>query len=202
MNKTAIKTLVLGLSYILFSYSTFGQSEIRGRVVSSITGLKPITDIYIEIVNINKPVLERMSKTDSLGFFSLENLESDRTYILRLTGLGYTNQDFAVETKLGVNRTTLTLDAGCEYSKEQAEIDWKDGKAKLLLAGSISPLANSPQDIEFERKYKIKYYDLGCTPLLEECIKMYNERMFELMDKKYSFTWRSMARPDVEYFED
>ena len=187
------------LTLIFVCQITFGQSEINGFVKSSITDLRPITDIYIEITNIKRPALERMEIADSSGFFKFVDLESNKVYKLKVSAFGYADKIYDVKTTNGITKTTLTLDASCEFSEKQAETDWKNGKAKLLLVGSIAPTANSPSDNKFEKKHGIEYYDFGCTPPIDECIKIYNQRIFELMDKKYGESWRKKVRTDVEY---
>ena len=136
---------------------------------------------------------------DSLGNFRIEYLEPNKNYVIEISAFGYGNQKFDVKTKSGINNVTFELKAECGYSAERAESDWKNGKASLLLFDSIAPIANSPADKRFEKKYGIRYYDFGCTPPISECIKEYNERIFKLMDEKYGMKWRNKVRSDVEY---
>ena len=185
--------LICGISY--------AQVEINGYVKSSITDLRPITDIYIEQLESKKPILEKMTMADSSGFYRIKNLEPNKTYKIKLSAFGYDDQIFEIKTNEGILTTNLILKAGCEYSKEQAEKDWKNKTPKLLLVGSIAPTANSPTDTKFEKKYGIEYFDFGCEPPIEECIKIYNERIFELMDESYGIKWRKKVRSDVEYLE-
>ena len=173
------------------------QTTISGKVESAISNETPISDVYVEITNIDKPVLERMTSTDSTGFFKFENLEINKTYKLEVSAFGYGKQLF--ELKPDNKIEILTLKAKCEYNQEKAEKDWKDGKAKLLLVGSIAPIANKHTDEKFEKDFDIQYYDFGCSPPIEECIKSYNEKIFELMDLKYGKKWRKKVRTDVEY---
>ncbi len=188
-----ILILVCGISY--------SQVEINGYIKSSITDLRPISDIYIEQLKSGKSAMERITMADNTGFFRIENLEPNKLYKIKLSAFGYKDQVFEIKTNDGITKTTLTLDASCEYSNEQAKKDWNNGKAKLLLAGSIAPIANSPSDKRFEKKYEIEYLDFGCTPPIDECIKIYNEQIFELMDEKYGMEWRKKVRSDVEYLK-
>ncbi|WP_439184153.1 carboxypeptidase-like regulatory domain-containing protein [Carboxylicivirga taeanensis] len=183
----------------MFSYTATGQSKIKGRVQSSISQLRPITEVYIKILNIDRPVIDRMVMADSLGYFQFENLELNKTYRLEISAFGYDRQLLEVETTKTINDTTLVIEASCEYSKEQADNDWKNGMAKLLIIGSIAPIANTPEDKLFEKKYGVEFYDFGCTPPIDECIKLYNEGIFELLDKKFETNWRNKIRTDVEY---
>ena len=190
-----ISKTLLKLSLMLVCVISYSQVEINGNVKSSITNLRPISDIYIEQLKSEKPVLERMTMADSTGFFRIENLEPNTLYEIKLSAFGYKDQVFEIKTNNGITKTTLTLKAGCEYSRQQAD------KPKLLIVGSIAPIAISTSDTKFEKKYGIKYFDFGCTPTIAECIKIYNERIFELMDKTYGMKWRKKVRSDVEYLE-
>ena len=194
-----ILKILIKLTLILVCGISYSQVEINGLIKSSITDLRPISDIYIELLKSGKPVLERMTMADSTGFFRIENLEPNKLYEVKLSAFGYKDQVLEIMTNDGITKTTLTLEASCQYSKKQADKDWTNEKPKLLLVGSIAPTANSPSDTKFEKKYGIEYFDFGCTPPIEECIKIYNERIFELMDKKYGMKWRKKVRSDVEY---
>lgn len=196
-----ISKTLLKLSLMLVCVISYSQVEINGNVKSSITNLRPISDIYIEQLKSEKPVFERMTMADSTGFFRIENLEPNTLYEIKLSAFGYKDQVFEIKTNNGITKTTLTLKAGCEYSRQQADKDWKNEKPKLLIVGSIAPIAISTSDTKFEKKYGIKYFDFGCTPTIAECIKIYNERIFELMDKTYGMKWRKKVRSDVEYLE-
>ncbi|MGS2738733.1 FEKKY domain-containing protein [Sinomicrobium sp. M5D2P17] len=193
--------LLLNLTLILSYGISFAQIEINGQIKSSITDSNPITDIYIEQLNSEKLVVERMTMADSSGYFKLENLEPNKLYEIKISTFGYEDQVFEIKTNDGITKTTLTLDAECEFSREKAESDWKNGQAKLLLIGSIAPIANSSTDNRFEKKFRIKYYDFGCEPPIQECVKIYNERIFELMDEKYGKKWRKKVRSDVEHLK-
>ncbi len=194
-----VKLLVLNLSAFLIQKPAHGQSEVVGFVKSSITGLKPITDVVVEVVNLKKPITERIKKTDSLGFFRLENLEANKKYVLKVTAYGYGKQVFEINTEPGITETVLTLKAGCDFDKVQAENDWKSGVPKLLLVGSVAPVANTRADLRFEKKFGIRYHDFGCSPVIGECIKAYNERIFQLLDQQYGKSWRKKVRVDTEY---
>ena len=185
------------LTLLIFSQFLFAQTAINGKVESGISNETPISDVYVEITNIDRPVLERLTSTDSIGFFKFENLETNKTYELEVSAFGYGKQFFELKPKTEIE--ILTLEAECEYSREKAEQDWRNGTAKLLLVGSIAPIANMPSDEKFEMDFGIQYFDFGCSPPIEECLKSYNERIFELMDLKYGKKWRKKVRTDVEY---
>ncbi|MDR6238788.1 carboxypeptidase-like regulatory domain-containing protein [Aureibacter tunicatorum] len=202
MKNKLTRNIFILFIWLICNYNAVGQSSIKGLVKSSVTQLRPITNVYIEILNIKRPILDRMTMADSLGHFYFENLELNKTYKLKISAFGYASQTFEVRTNKIINDTVLVIEAECDYNEEQAEKDWKNGTAKLLIIGSIVPIANTRQDNLFEKKYNVEYYDFGCSPPIYECIKLYNERIFKLMDAKYGQNWRNKVRTDVEYLEN
>jgi hypothetical protein len=192
------------ISFILLMLSfnaTFAQVTIGGSIKSAITDSLPISISYVEITNIDKPVLERMTMTDSLGLFKLDGLDPNKVYRIKVSTFGYTDQFFDVKANNKKLDTVLTIKGNCDYNREKAETDWKRGEAKLLLFGSIAPVANSKADSRFEKKFDVQYYDFGDSPPIQECMKIYNERIFELMDEKFGESWRKKVRKDVEFLK-
>jgi hypothetical protein len=192
-----ISKILLKLTLILVCGISYGQTEIIGKVISGISGETPISDIYVQELITKQPLI----MTDSLGNFRIEYLEPNKKYVIEISAFGYGKQKFDVQAKSGINNVTFELKADCEYNAERAESDWKKGIANLLLVGSIAPIANSTSDKRFEEKFGVKYFDFGCEPPIDECLKEYNTRIFELMDKKYGMKWRKKVRSDVEYLE-
>jgi hypothetical protein len=190
-----ISRYIIKLILILVCGISYGQTEIIGKVISGISGEKPISDIYVQELVTKQP----LTIADSLGNFRIEYLEPNKKYVIEISAFGYGKQKFDFQTISGINNVTFELKADCEYSAERAESDWKNGIANLLLVGSIAPIGNSSSDNRFEKKFRIKYFDFGCEPPIDECIKQYNQRIFELMDKKYGMKWRKKVRSDVEH---
>lgn len=200
MKNLFITILVIKLLLTLNCQLTFGQAEIEGYVKWSLTGVRPVGATLVEVM-IDKPIMEKFALIDSMGLFKLKNLKINKKYKLRVHGFGYEDQFFEVKTQAEITNVNLIVKIHCEYNEEQAENDWKNGKAKLLLVGSIAPTANAFKDNLFERRYKVRYYDFGCTPPANECIKLYNEQVFKLMDEKYGKNWRKNVRTDVRYLK-
>lgn len=192
-----IKKNIIKLILILVCGITYGQTEIVGKVISGISGDKPISDVYVQELITKQPLII----ADSLGYFRIEFLEPNKIYTIEISTFGYGKQKFDIETETGINKVVIELKADCKYNAERAESDWENGTANLLLAGSIAPIENSTSDKHFEKKYRIKYFDFGCEPPINECLKEYNKRIFELMDEKYGIKWREKVRSDVEYLE-
>ena len=190
--------LFLKLNLFLICSSAFGQIEIHGNVLCEISGEKPISETYVSIANSNKPIVDSYAVLDSLGNFQLKNLEPNKEYTLEIL-FGRGMQSYKVKTNNSISNVNLKLKAECEYTADRAESDWKNGNGQLLLFGSIAPTANSSSDNRFEKKFGVTYFDFGCSPPIEECIKIYNEKIFQLMDEKFGRKWRHKVRPDVEY---
>jgi hypothetical protein len=186
-------------SIILFF--TFGfinaQVEIRGKVISELTGKTPDSEVYIKELLTKQPRV----MADSLGNFKIEYLEPNKIYIIEISAFGFPTQKFNIKTNKGIINEFFFLRTECEFDENKAESDWKNGTPKLLLFGSIAPIGNSKLDNRFEKKYRIKYFDFGCTPPAMDCMKLYNERIFKLMDEKHGNKWRKKVRKDVEYLK-
>ena len=80
--------------------------------------------------------------------------------------------------------------------KNLAEKDIEDGNPFLLLQGGIAPVIIST-DPKFEDKYKIYFYDYGCTGPDQNLIKEYNKAIFEYLTDKYGEKWIYEVRDDV-----
>lgn len=187
---------------LLGSFLCFGQGELKGTIVSSVTGVKPGSEVTLEffdgsIYEYNNKVI--LFINDST--FSIKNLKLDKSYTVRLKSFGYDEQVFEIVMDADYKEVILSLELECEFTREQADLDWANGQGKLLLIGSIVSLANSNKDDRFERKYGITYYDFGCTPPAFECVEQYNKRIIELLDAKFGTARRDKVRKDVEFME-
>jgi hypothetical protein len=175
----------------------YGQSldsfKVSGTAISLNSG-KPIPQASIMISR------TKGYQADSLGNFTIPNLPSGQI-ILRFSAAGFSNKDTTVLiSNNDINHFQLTVYTDCSsfphINEVTAQKDIIDGNPKLLLIGSIAPVYYINQD-KFEKKYKVYYYDFGCTPDYDECIKAYNKSVFEFLDKKYGNKWRKEVRQDV-----
>jgi len=66
----------------------------------------------------------------------------------------------------------------------------------LLLQGGIAPVIYST-DNQFQEKYKIYYYEFGCTGLNYKFAAEYNKIMFGYLTQKYGNKWIRIIRKDV-----
>ena len=189
-----MKNLII-FTLLNFSCLAFCQVELSGKIVSAKDGSFPNEDVVVEMKNPYKHTW-----SDSLGNFKITKLSKNTKYLISFTSFQFGTVDVPFETHEAETITKVfELKANCDYNVDTAINDWNQKKAKLLIIGSIAPLANTKYDKRFEKKYGIDYFDFGCTPAPSECIKEYNEKIFELLDQKYGKRWRKNVRKDVEY---
>ena len=189
------------LLFLVAVSSLTAQSEIHGKIVSSITGEAPaFLSMCVEIRSEGESFgnIKRMFLADSLGDFLIKKLEPNKKYQLKISVAGYDTHFFDLVTNNRVLDSTFFVNAECENNIDKADKDWKEGDAKLFIIGSIAPKASTKRDCRFEKKYNIEYYDFGCLLPNLDCIITYNRRVFELLDKKYGSKWRKKVRKDVE----
>ncbi|MBW2962544.1 hypothetical protein [Mesonia aestuariivivens] len=77
-----------------------------------------------------------------------------------------------------------------------AKQDIENGNPFLLLQGGIAPviIATDPQ---FEDKYKIYFYEYGCTGPDQSLIEDYNKEIFSYLTDQYGKKWIKEVRDDV-----
>lgn len=142
--------------------------------------------------------------SDSAGNFKIKNLGKGQ-HILHFSAAGFQQKDTTVFiSENDINNFKLFVQTDCtgtpHFNLERAQQDIEAGKPKLLLIGSIAPMHYKSQD-KFEKKYKVYYFDFGCTPDFNECILEYNRMVFAYLDKKYGNKWRKEARTDIIGFK-
>lgn len=198
VKNTQMKQILLIFIWTIFSTSIFCQIDssklwIKGNIKVEI-GNEIITPIEatIEIRQIKQIII-----SDSLGDFRFDGLKSGK-YNLRVLEYGFNTFDtLVVLDKSPINDLKLVVKSDCIVNGLIAEKDIKKGKIKLLLVGSIAPIANSKYDLVFQDKYKVFYYDFGCNAPAQECIIQYNEKIFEYLDSRFGKQWRNEIRKDV-----
>ena len=100
--------------------------------------------------------------------------------------------------KQSTHNLVLYGNIDCEVDQFVAEKDIQNNNIRLITIGGVVPIANTYLDNDFERKYKLKYFDYGDTPPFFDCVKKYNEVIFKFLDAKYGIQWRVNVRRDVE----
>jgi hypothetical protein len=169
------------------------QIKLDGKIISAKTKLNPSEEIMIIVKETKEKTF-----TDSLGNFTLLNLNKNKHYSLELRShiYGEINIEFETQSDNQIVKT-FEIVTNCDFDSETAKSDWKNKSAKLYLIGSIAPIANSKNDKKFEKKYNLKYFDFGCTPDLLECIIEYNKEILKLLELEYDEEWKTEIRKDV-----
>jgi len=188
-----MKLLLTILFSILTLLTGYGQtSQLTGRILSGVTN-----DAPSEPVIIMDPRNQVFAERDSLGFYTLDSLTKGKTYNFQFLAFGYGEVKRSFEISKQVDTLNLTLNTECSFDSLTAHKDWQKGKPRLLLIGSIAPLANSAHDLKFEDNYNVEYYDFGCTPPAMDCVIDYNKQIFDLLDQQFGVRWRREIRQDV-----
>jgi hypothetical protein len=196
-----MKKLIFILIVTIFSYTAISQIrvtsiDLKGVVISAIKN-EPISDCYVSIKGSSRGEI-----TDSLGKFLFKNLELNHNYIFSISAFGYDVFDTSIVLTENINPDLIIkLNTNCNFNANSAKEDIRNGEPKLLIVGSIAPIANSKMDNEFEMKYGIKYYDFGCTPPADACIEEYNKIIFQYLTKKFGSEWKETVRKDVCFLE-
>ena len=194
--------LITAYCLTLLTSVAIGQSldsfKVSGTTISLNSG-KPIPYATIMITR------TKGCQSDSLGNFTIPNLPNGRQ-TLRFSAAGFNNKDTTILiSNSDIKNFKLTVYTDCSsfphFSEATAQKDIADRKPRLLLFGSIAPVYYVGQD-KFEKKYKVYYYDFGCTPDYDECMLAYNRIVFAYLDKMFGDKWRKEVRQDVIGFED
>lgn len=180
---------------LLFCQNKPEDCTLNGRVKVIINKTDTICPTDEPMIFINKKLYYRA--IDSVGYFNISELKEGK-YNIKILGWGY-----EVDTLLNIKHPlsynlTFYANIDCEVNRVAALKDIEENRIKLLIIGSIAPMANTYHDNTFEKKYNLKYYDYGDTPPLFDCVRIYNEVIFEFLDLKYGEEWRNSVRKDVE----
>jgi hypothetical protein len=79
--------------------------------------------------------------------------------------------------------------------------DITNGTPFLLLQSGISPVAYTT-DKKFENKYKVVYYESGCSGPKKRFAVEYNKTIFKHLTDKYGKKWKKEIRKDVIGFRN
>lgn len=188
-----MKKLIFLILNILTIINLNAQIKLDGKIISAKTKLNPSEEIMIIVKETKEKTF-----TDSLGNFTLLNLNKNKHYSLELRShiYGEINIEFETQSDNQILKT-FEIVTNCDFDSETAKSDWKNKSAKLYLIGSIAPIANSKNDKKFEKKYNLKYFDFGCTPATLECIIEYNKEILKLLELEYDEEWKTEIRKDV-----
>ncbi len=196
-----MRDLIFIFFVIVFGDKVFTQTrdnsiDLSGIVFSTVNN-KPIGDCYVFIKGSSLGEI-----TDGEGNFLIKNLEANHKYTISVSAMSYDDFDTSIVLTENNNlNLTIRLNTNCTFNSYSAREDVKNGNPKLLIVGSIAPIANSDSDNEFEIKYGIRYYDFGCTPPAYACIEEYNKIIFNYLTDKFGSDWKYSVRKDVCFLE-
>ncbi|CAD0003426.1 MULTISPECIES: FEKKY domain-containing protein [Flavobacterium] len=89
---------------------------------------------------------------------------------------------------------------GDDEIRKLAKSDIENHTPFLLLRGGMNQLI-SPSDQEFERKFKIYFFNYGCIAPSEAVESIYNQVVFEFLYLKYGKKWMKEIRKDISGFK-
>ena len=190
--------IILSLSFIS---SVCGQNKkenidiLKGQIKVIINQIDTISTTDRPLLFIDKKLY--YEGIDSVVFFEMA-LPKKEIYSLEIKGWGYRVDSVINSKSMSLNDLILYGNIDCEVSHLVAEKDIESDNIRLLIIGGIVPKANTYQDNEFQKKYSLTYFDYGDTPPLFDCVRKYNENIFEFLDSKFGIEWRAKVRRDVE----
>lgn len=130
-----------------------------------------------------------------------------RKIILISSILLITIQSYSQEVIRIIPLSDEQIEASCAKNLNQAKsaVEAKDFAKKdidndtpfLLLISGSAPSVHST-DFEFQRKFKVYYFDFGDTGQPDiEFINAYNSTIFDYLDNKFGKQWIRLIRSDV-----
>ena len=181
----------------LLGSMTFAQSADTFKISGIVVSLNTSKSIPYGTIMVTPT---KGYQSDSLGHFTIYNLSKGK-HDLTFSAEGFDTIDTTVLiTDKNIIDFKLRVFTDCysfpHFSEKTAERDISAGLPRLLLLGGISPIYYSDQK-KFEKKFRVVYYDFGCTPDRNECILAYNRTVFAYLDKVYGDKWRKEVRKDV-----
>jgi len=169
------------------------KDTIHGRIISSITKKVPHGEIYILEKGTSNETI-----ADSTGVFKLVPIKNKDEYLLNISVGAYETLTYNYNSEWTKRSKPKSIVVSADCSIFESLIGSGENRGlKLYIIGGIAPIANTKSDKRFEKKYKVKYYDFGCEPQVYECIKKYNERVFEVLNRLHGGDWRKKVRRDV-----
>ncbi|MGO3719474.1 MAG: hypothetical protein ACTJGD_09090 [Mesonia hippocampi] len=90
----------------------------------------------------------------------------------------------------------MTFVSELTEAKNLARQDIDKGTPFLLLQSGIAPVVYTTDSI-FENKFRVYYYEQGCSGSDNELMKAYNIEIFKYLDEQFGKKWRKSIRKDV-----
>lgn len=167
---------------------------IRGKIYSSVTRVKPMGMIYINLEGDDTNY-----RTNNKGEFTIYPKEKKDVYKLIIWAGTHEllHYDFKSEWLTRKHPKSIVVQSNFPASKTIAMEDFRKGQLQLYIQGERSPMKNSKEDNEFEKTYNVTYYELGSKIRTEDAVLDYNQRAFLILDLTYGKDWRKKVRKDV-----
>jgi hypothetical protein len=98
---------------------------------------------------------------------------------------------------IGVKYLLFASDsADCSMGRKFAEEDISKKYLCLIVASGFAPITYA-SDKSFEEKFRIHYYEEGCSSPSVDCMTAYNRRIFEYLTEAFGKEWMKSIRKDV-----
>ena len=182
--------LFLGITSYAPAQTSSG-ALLEGQVIlfsSSISS--PGRNVAVSIEELNQTTF-----TDSLGYFRFDSLVSGN-YSLQAASMDFRTLDTIVSISKKSQRIELNIQLDCNYSAETALDDIARNQTNIILSGGVAATVY-PNQKEFEKKFNVTYFELGCLHVPHTCLEEYNQEVFRYLDEQYGQAWRDLVRPDV-----
>ncbi|WNH10818.1 hypothetical protein [Thalassobellus suaedae] len=184
--------IILFLGIISISNAQIKEIEIFGKIKTSLND-KGIPDLNILSISQGHGV-----QTDSLGNYSykIKDWKNKRKIELNLSKLGYYKDTIINLTDQNRFEFNLTLKPHLGIDKEKALNDIEKGNICILMSGGIAPI-HYKSDGQFSKKYKVNFVEFGCEGVGNDALSVYNNVVFDFLDKKFGVKWRKEIRSDI-----
>lgn len=95
------------------------------------------------------------------------------------------------------NKKPILAQSAKESAKQKFEQDLNTKNIKIYLLGGIISVITK-EDLEFEKNYKMRYYDFGCMPPANfEMFEKYNQLVFDYLLKEHGKNWISSTNQNA-----
>ena len=170
---------------------TSGEVLLEGQVILFSNSISsPGRNVAVSIEELNQTTF-----TDSLGYFRFDSLVSGN-YSLQAASMDFRTLDTIVSISEKSQRIELNIQLDCNYSAETALDDIARNQTNIILSGGVAATVY-PNQKEFEKKFNVTYFELGCLHVPHTCLEEYNQEVFRYLDEQYGQAWRDLVRPDV-----
>ena len=175
----------LFLLTLFVAVKTWGQNTFTGQMLSIIDST-PLKNFYFRVNQ------GELSKTDSLGYFSITTHKKK----VRVSTFG---SNHGLDTILSNSHSYyVKLYTIQHVDSTLAVFDIQQNNLQLFCGTSIAPLAPMPADKDFEKAYQTRYCIIGdFLPSSIQQMSAYNKVVANYLDNKYGTEWRTQVRPDV-----